>query len=207
LLPTGIGTAEAFGTAQVNLNVTANAIGSAEAFGTAQLNLVVTPSGIASAETFGAAQLNLNVTASGVVSAEAFGTATLTLGPVTISPVGIASAEVFGATRVGLQVQYVFPAGIVPAEAFGGPAVVKTPAWRLVAPILYERMVERGIRIPRRTALTVFGDDVLLIARETPSNGDLAGKPHVFYGGYEYITFDAILKDLWVNSGFEVEDV
>jgi hypothetical protein len=245
--PSAIGTAEAFGTPQVSLNINPSGIATAEAFGTATVSQNIVATGIASAEAFGAAQLKLNIIASGIASGEAWGTPTVSLGPLTISPTGIASAEAFGNPAVSLNVTAqgipsgeafgtpsvsltiapsgidsgeafgvptvtpdpvtISPVGIASAEAFGVPTVAKEPRWLLVAPVFDERMVHEGVRIPRRTALTVFGDDGGLVARETPSTAELDGKKYVFFGGYEYIIKDPAVKDLWVASGFEVQDV
>ncbi len=57
ILPAGIASGEAFGTAVVAGPIIATSIASAEAFGTAQLNLKLELTGIASAEAFGSASL------------------------------------------------------------------------------------------------------------------------------------------------------
>lgn len=55
--------------------VVPNGLASAEAFGTAIIVSVVQPTGVASAEAFGTPQINQTVYPSGIASAEAFGTA------------------------------------------------------------------------------------------------------------------------------------
>lgn len=222
--PSGIASGEVFGTASLALNIHATGIVSGEAFGTPTVDdgtLTIFPSGIASAEAFGTARVDLTIAVTGIASGEAFGSASAVL---TVSPTGIASVEAFGTPAVTLVVGpsgissgemfgtptltfsavSIFPTGIPSAEAFGSHTVTVV-RWRLVAPILDETLTHDGLRIPRRTGLTVFGDDTLLVAKETPSNHELAGKQHVFFGGYEYITEDATLRDLWVSSGFEVQ--
>lgn len=77
LAPTGIVSAEAFGTLLLDIEVTPTGIASAEAFGTAVVAHIV-PSGIASAEAFGTASVNMAVAPTAIASAEAFGTPTLT---------------------------------------------------------------------------------------------------------------------------------
>lgn len=80
IAPTGIASAEAFGSATITLYITPSGIASAEAFGSATITIDITPSGIASAEAFGTAvvvPILLNITPLGIVSAEAFGTASL----------------------------------------------------------------------------------------------------------------------------------
>ena len=92
---TGIASAQAFGTASVQLNINATGIASTEAFGTASVQLNVNATGIASQEAFGTASVQLNINATGIVSAEAFGTAVVTQIQ-SVRPTGIASREAFG---------------------------------------------------------------------------------------------------------------
>jgi hypothetical protein len=87
-------------------------------------------------------------------------------------------------------------AGTITAQMIG--------PWRLIAPILHEKLVHKGLRIPRHTALTVYGDDDGLVAEDVPATEDLEGKKYVFVGGYEHTTEDPALKSLWMSSGFEV---
>ena len=105
------------GTAPVVLQPTG--IPSAEGFGTTQLNLKLEPSGIASIEAFGAAKLNLNIALSGIVSAEAFGTP-IVIGGLTIFPPAIPSAEAFG--NLVIAGPLIVP-GIASAEVFGNPTL------------------------------------------------------------------------------------
>lgn len=122
--PTGIASAEAFGTATIttgNVNVVPSGVASAEAFGTATIALQLLPTGIASAEAFGTAQLNLQIRATGIATAEAFGTATLARGNVTVQATGIATAEAFGTAKLNLQIR---ATGIASAEAFGSATLV-----------------------------------------------------------------------------------
>lgn len=113
-----IGTAEAFGTPQINLSITAaGAVASAEAFGTAKVNQNIAGAGaIASVEAFGTAKVNLSVAPTGITSAEAFGAPTVLI-PQTVSPSSIASAEAFGTSRVNLNI--VSAGAIASTEAFG----------------------------------------------------------------------------------------
>lgn len=105
----GTGTAKwVWATAEIQLSaptqtVSPSGIASAEAFGTAALSAVITvsPTGIASGEAFGTALVNDGaVRPAGIASAQAFGTATITPGPVTLSPTGIGSAENFGTPKI-----------------------------------------------------------------------------------------------------------
>lgn len=114
---TGIPTAEAFGTPSLNQQIRPTAIASAEAFGTARLNQQIVPSGVATAEVFGTPTLKLAILPTGVASVEAFGTPTLrTL----ITPTGIASAEAFGTALLHQQIRAL---AIASAEAFGTPSL------------------------------------------------------------------------------------
>jgi len=126
---TGIASTEAFGTAQLNLQVLPSAISSTEAFGTSLFILYLLPTGIASSESFGTAVLSVgavDVAPSGIATSESFGTATLTL---YLLPSAIASAEAFG---TALFVLYVVPSGIASGESFGTTTV--TPGAVTVGP-------------------------------------------------------------------------
>ena len=101
----------------------AGGIASLEAFGTANLNLNILVSGIATAEAFGTPTLNLNILTSGIASAEAFGTANLSLN---ILVSGIATAEAFGTPNFGGLLEILDAGGIASAEAFGMPAILTT---------------------------------------------------------------------------------
>lgn len=99
---TGIASAEAFGTAGVQLNIDTAGIASAGAFGTPSVQLNINTTGIGSAEAFGTPSVELNITANGIASLEAFGTPTVQVagGTQTITTVGIASGEAFGNATV-----------------------------------------------------------------------------------------------------------
>lgn len=105
VLPVGIASAEAWGTAVLNSTVTVSPTGipSAEAWGTPVVLLaqIIAPTGIPSAEAWGTPALTATVTLSptGIPSEEAWGTPQLDAFSI-IYPVGIASEEAFGAVRV-----------------------------------------------------------------------------------------------------------
>lgn len=141
ILPTGIASAEAFGTHTLvrvsRASITPGSILSGEAFGTTILFRIsrrtVAPTGIASLEAFGtqtfAGTTPSGVVPSGIPSAEAFGSATFErISRRAVSPSGIASAEAFP-THVfsGTFFNTIFPGGIPSAEAFG-TAVVRLRA-------------------------------------------------------------------------------
>jgi hypothetical protein len=71
-------------------------IGSAEGFGTAVLSQKILATGPASAEAFGAPVVSQNITCTGIATAYASGSHTVALGGFSFFPVGIASAEAFG---------------------------------------------------------------------------------------------------------------
>jgi hypothetical protein len=105
LLPSGISSLEAFGTASISvgpISVLVSGISSSEAFGTHVLSngsIIIVPSGIASLEAFGTAILDRGtviVSPNGISTAEAFGTASALVGTLVIYPNGISSAELFG---------------------------------------------------------------------------------------------------------------
>lgn len=117
--PSGIASAEAFGTPHVAHAIDCSAIASAEAFGTTVIGLVLDPAGVASAEAFGDPALSHELGISGIASLEAFGT---TVMDQAIYPAGVASEEAFGATEVA-EVQSILPTGIQTEEAFGAPSM------------------------------------------------------------------------------------
>ena len=124
LSPTGIATAEAFGTAIVStgsVTLSPTGIATAEAFGTAIVSLggiILSPTGIPSDETFGTPNLSTSIV---------------------ITPDGIASEEAFGTPLVELLVQYITPTGIASATVFGYPVVTGG-----TAPLFY--LVNQGVK-------------------------------------------------------------
>lgn len=129
--PTGIASAEAFGspTSVATLTSAPTGIASAETFGTptSVATLSAVPGGIASAETFGtptAAYSSYFASPVGISSSETFGTATAQASLVT-QPSGISSAETFG-TPTEQAVLVAVPAGIGGSEAFGTPTELAT---------------------------------------------------------------------------------
>lgn len=120
IAPTGIASAQAFGTATISLgggggsqNVSPTGIPSAQAFGLAQLNRTVRGTGITTAEQLGNAKINLRTIMTGIASLEAMGAAKLNINA---KPTGIATAEVIGTAKLNRNAK---PTGIVTAEAIG----------------------------------------------------------------------------------------
>lgn len=131
--PTGIASAEAFGTATVHnvQTVSPSGIASAAAFGTATVGrgpVTVSPTGIGSAFTSGTAAISRNVKPTGVASTEAFGTAAISRN---VKPTGIASGEAFGTLKVSRNVK---GTGIASAEAFGTLTIANASGPQSVSP-------------------------------------------------------------------------
>ncbi len=118
VLPTAIGSLEAFGSAKLNLKLILTGIASAEAFGTPIVisGLTIYPSAIPSAEAFGAPIIAGPILVTGIASGEQFGTPIVTPGGVIVAPTGISSEELFGLPKLNV---FVTPSGIVTGEALG----------------------------------------------------------------------------------------
>lgn len=138
LEPTGIASAEAFGTPTVALDdqfVAPSGIASGEAFGTPTVAVsggtqFVAPTGIASAEAFGTPIVSADdqfVAPDGIESEEAFGFPLLVQHGVGVYPSSIGTAEAFGTPTVAnAGATTVAPTGITSREAFGVPRVYRT---------------------------------------------------------------------------------
>lgn len=196
------------------ITATPTGIGSAEAFGTptAVLDINGTPTGIASAEAFGAvtAVLDLNVTPNGIASAEAFGTPVAAVsGGIAGTPAGIGSAETFGSPTAVLTLAAT-PTSVDSAEAFGTPTVVAgglRKRLKDVYRIVSYPLAGDAQAYSMREGLTAYGNAAPLTVKGAPSNRDLDGKTYVFRGGYVHESEDPTVIQLWIDSGFEVEDV
>lgn len=212
--PTGVATGEAFGTAVVSTTITCSPTGiaTAEAFGTPTRTSTITcsPSGISTAEAFGTPTRTSTITCSpgGVASAEAFGVAVVSMAG-SSAPVGIPSAEAFGTPTVTTTVT-VFPFAIDSNEGVGTPTVSFTA--------LRKRLRDLYLTVPYpmagdaqayvlREGITAYGNAAPLSVKRDPSNQDLDGKTYVFRGGYVHETEDPTVIQLWLDSGFEVDDV
>ncbi len=79
-------------------------------------------------------------------------------------------------------------------------------AWRLVP--LYEEEVyvqeAPGLQFRLRAGRTAFGEAAPLTVKREPSDAELSST-YVFLGGHVHETTDPEIRDLWLNSGFEVE--
>ncbi len=122
LSPTGIPSANAFGTARINYSTTIlpTGIASGQAFGTSKINFTINPVTIGDTSGVGIPSVIYNVVLSptGIPSEESFGSANVLLGVKLLSPTGIPSEEAFGSATV-IKQQFINPTGISSAEAFG----------------------------------------------------------------------------------------
>lgn len=107
ILPTGIASAEAFGSPTVSISA------------------AIAPSGIPSTEQFGSASVvsHYEVASTGIPSQEAFGEPSVVPGGVYVSVQGVPSAEQFGQPTITAGFSAILPAGIPSQEAFGTPGV------------------------------------------------------------------------------------
>jgi len=109
LLPTGIPSAESFGSAAIVVG-----------------GVSISPTGIVSAESFGSHTMTtggVTVAPTGIATVESFGSHTLTVGGVSLLPSSITSAEVFGSHTVTLNDSFILPNGVASAESFGSHSV------------------------------------------------------------------------------------
>ena len=130
LIPGGIATAEAIGSAQVNLSILAvGGIATAEAIGAAQINLsLLSVGGIATAEAIGSPVVDYPWTilaAGGIATAEAIGSVTLERGQWTWDSESITFDDDTDWTHDGwsvvVEATTLLPTGIASAEAVGDP--------------------------------------------------------------------------------------
>lgn len=212
--PTAISTGEAFGSPTVSGTVTCSPTGiaSAEVFGTPTRTSTITcsPSGIASAEAFGTPVRTSTITCSpsGIGTAEAFGTATVSMTG-SSSPTGIPSAEAFGIPTVTTTVT-VFPFGIDSNSGFGTPTAILTSTRKRLKDLYVTTpypLAGDAQAYVLREGLTAYGNSAPLTVGRDVSDVRLQEVTYVFRGGYVHETEDPTIIQLWLDSGFEVEDV
>ncbi len=79
-------------------------------------------------------------------------------------------------------------------------------AWRLVP--LYETeewvLEYPSLRYTTRQGVTAYGEGAPLSTTREPSDEQLSST-YVFLGGHVHETTDPAIRDLWLDSGFEVE--
>jgi hypothetical protein len=166
LSPSGIASAEAWGTPALTIGavtLSPSGIASAEAWGTPALSAVVvlSPTGIASAEAWGTPTLTATATISpsGIASGEAWGTPALTAGAVTLLPGGIPSNEAWGTPTLTAGALVISPSGIPSAEAWGTPSLV--PAVVVVSPTGI--VSEEAWGTPTLTAVASIFDQIVYV--------------------------------------------
>jgi hypothetical protein len=127
IAPSGIASAEAFGTIAITITISPTGIVSAESFGTPSVGFVVAPTSIASQEAFGTPTIipDQSLTPTGIASEEAFGNLSI-YSIVSVFPTGIASEEGFGNLQITLA-QLIIPIGIGSEESFGAFSVLLYP--------------------------------------------------------------------------------
>lgn len=124
LSPSGVATAESFGTAALSViaTISPSSVDSAEAFGTAYLELRIVATGIDTAEEVPVPFIANTqwVQPTGIDTEEAHGSTTLSPGAVTVSPSSISSLETHGTTALEMGIA---PLGIGTSETFGSTGV------------------------------------------------------------------------------------
>lgn len=80
-------------------------------------------------------------------------------------------------------------------------------AWRLVP--LYEEeeylLEAPSLRYRTRQGKTAFGEGAPLTVKREPSDAELSST-YVFLGGHVHETTDPAIRDLWLQSDFQVEE-
>lgn len=80
-------------------------------------------------------------------------------------------------------------------------------AWRLVP--LYEEEIylqePPALQFKLRAGKTAFGNAAPLTVKREPSDAELSSSTYVFLGGHVHETTSTAIRDLWLDSGFEVE--
>lgn len=202
--PSGIATAEAFGTAVVTRVISPSGIASGEAFGTPALSLSIALTGIPSAEAFGSTNVFSLVSPTGIPSGEAVGTPSLIYNQ-TVSPSGITSAETFGS--ISLQLGYpqsMTMIGIVSSETFGFATVRNRSVWVLSPNHIQETPAGRDILtirygIDRGISLVKSGG--VWSEVRYPAQTDLEAAQKYYLGGYRYLLTPEEASDL-TSQGF-----
>lgn len=182
VIPSGIASAEAFGTPRIIHVVAPSAIPSGETFGHHVVSTpepqAVFPDGIVSGETFGTLTTKRYLGVSGIPTGEAWGAPRLSA---LISPTGIPSAEAFGTTNFGVE-QFPAPTGIASRESWGVP-VLQLGYPQTVIPLGIpsgERMTQQP-RVVLRYRLTLRPPSV----QETPAGQNIL---HARYGVHRGIS-------------------
>jgi hypothetical protein len=81
-------------------------------------------------------------------------------------------------------------------------------AWRLVPLFEEEEYLQEApsLRFRLRPGVTAYGDGAPLSTGRDLSDEILTSNTYVFLGGHVHETSDPAVRDLWLDSGFEVEE-
>lgn len=205
--PSGIGSAESFGTATITpgtATISPSGIASAQAFGTASISFLVTASGIGSGEAFGTAVVGVVMHPSGIGSGESFGIPFMIFSQ-TVSPSGIATSETFGSPSLQLGYpQSLAMVGILSAETFGYPTVQNLSVWVLSPNHIQETPAGRDILLLRygidRGISLVKAGGIWSEVRY-PAQTELEEAQKYYLGGYKYLLTPEEASDL-ISQGF-----
>lgn len=155
--PTGISTAETFGSTVVTTGA-----------------VTISPTGIASAEAFGAAQVNLGITGTGIASGEAWGIPTLSQGnaPQSVFPLSGVSAEAWGIPTVIPPIE--------PTYCFSPPSIRQGPADPQGERLWLYYKNDVGITVLKNY-------DGTYTQTQFPSQDDVAAAAAAYLGGHIYV--------------------
>lgn len=81
-------------------------------------------------------------------------------------------------------------------------------AWRLVPLYEEEEYLQEApaLRYRLRAGKTAFGNAAPLTVKRDPSDAEITASTYVFRGGHVHETSNPAIRDLWLNSGFSVEE-
>lgn len=81
-------------------------------------------------------------------------------------------------------------------------------AWRLVPLYEEEEYLQEppSLRFTLYAGKTAFGNAAPLTVKRDPSDAEITASTYVFRGGHVHETTDPAIRDLWLNSGFSVEE-
>jgi len=81
-------------------------------------------------------------------------------------------------------------------------------AWRLVPLYEEEEHLQEvpGLRYRLRQGITAYGDAAPLSTGRELADEVVTASTYVFLGGHVHETTDTAIRDLWLDSGFSVEE-
>lgn len=83
-------------------------------------------------------------------------------------------------------------------------------SWRLVSihrEVTHLAQSGTALQYKQRDGLTAYGDAAPLTVGQDVPEHVISAATHVFRGGYEHVTDSTEIRDLWIASGFEVEEI